>query len=141
MALEQERASRDYLFGRLLAVAEDIESYALYAAGEKARETSAARLMQRFSNRPASTWRTIELSLRPYIARLRATRPGPLHKKESLLDEVVALFNPQDFLTDTPLSGEFLLGYHCQRQALRPSKEEREDTSEAAQPTTSGESV
>ena len=141
MALEQERTSRDYLFGRLLAIAEDIESYALYAAGEKARETSAARLMQRFSNRPASTWRTIELSLRPYIARLRATRPGPLHKKESLLDEVVALFNPQDFLTDTPLSGEFLLGYHCQRQALRPPKEEREDTSEAAQPTTSGESV
>ena len=97
--------------------------------------------MQRFADRPASTWRTIELSLRPYISRLRATRPGPLHKKESLLDEVVTRFEPQDFLTDTPLSGEFLLGYHCQRQALRPSKEEREDTSEAAQPTTSGESV
>ena len=139
MALEQERTSRDYLFGRLLAIAEDIESYALYAAGEKARETSAARLMQRFADHPASTWRTIELSLRPYITRLRATRPGPLHKKESLLDEIVALFKPQDFLTDTPLSGEFLLGYHCQRQALRPPKEEREDTSEAVQPTTSGE--
>ena len=79
--------------------------------------------------------------MRPYISRLRATRPGPLHKKECLLDEVVALFKPQDFLADTPLSGEFLLGYHCQRQALRPPKEEREDTSEAAQPTTSGESV
>ena len=139
MALEQERTSRDYLFGRLLAIAEDIESYALYAAGEKARETSAARLMQRFADHPASTWRTIELSMRPYISRLRATRPGPLHKKECLLDEVVALFKPQDFLADTPLSGEFLLGYHCQRQVLRPPKEEREDTSEAVQPTTSGE--
>lgn len=139
MALEQERTSRDYLFGRLLAVAEDIEGYALYAAGEKARDTSAARLMQRFADRPASTWRTIELSLRPYISRLRATRPGPLHKKESLLDEIVSLFEPQDFLSDSPLSGEFLLGYHCQRQALRPPKEEREGTSEATQPITSGE--
>ena len=139
MALEQERTSRDYLFGRLLAVAEDIESYALYAAGEKARETSAARLMQRFADRPASTWRTIELSLRPYISRLRATRPGPLHKKESLLDEVVTRFEPQDFLTDTPLSGEFLLGYHCQRQALRQREETCDDASETTQSATSGE--
>ncbi|MGB4927535.1 MAG: type I-C CRISPR-associated protein Cas8c/Csd1 [Giesbergeria sp.] len=135
MALEHERTSRDYLFGRLLAIAEDIESYALFAAGEKSRETSAGRLMQRFADRPASTWRTIELSLRPYMARLRNIRPGPLHKKETQLDQVVGLFEPQDFLADTPLSGEFLLGYHCQRQALRT----REDASEVAQTTISGE--
>lgn len=135
MALEQERTSRDYLFGRLLAIAEDIESYALFAAGEKARDTSAGRLMQRFADRPASTWRTIELSLRPYVARLRNIRPGPLHKKEALLDEVVGLFEAKGFLADTPLSGEFLLGYHCQRQALRT----REDTSETTQATISGE--
>lgn len=137
MALEQERTSRDYLFGRLLAIAEDIESYALFAADEKPRPTSAARLMQRFADRPASTWRTIELSLRPYIARLRATRPGPLHKKETLLDEVVCLFERNDFLADSPLSGEFLLGYHCQRQAIRP----RKDVSETTQEATSGEST
>ena len=128
MALEQERTSRDYLFGRLLAIAEDIESYALYAAGEKSRDTTAARLMQRFADRPASTWRTIEPALRPYIARLRATRPGPLHKKEVLLDEVTCLFKPEDFLRDTPLSGEFLLGYHCQRQALRQHSDPASDT-------------
>ena len=135
MALEQERTSRDYLFGRLLAIAEDIESYALFAAGEKARETSAGRLMQRFADRPSSTWRTIELSLRPYMARLRNIRPGALHKKETLLDEVVGLFDAQEFLADVPLSGEFLLGYHCQRQALR----NREDGSDGTQSPQSGE--
>lgn len=129
MALEQERTSRDYLFGRLLAIAEDIESYALYAAGEKSRDTTAARLMQRFADRPASTWRTIEPALRPYIARLRATRPGPVYKKEVLLDEVTCLFKPEDFLRDTPLSGEFLLGYHCQRQALRQHSDPASDAS------------
>jgi CRISPR-associated protein Csd1 len=127
MTLEQERSNRDYLFGRLLAIAEDIESYALFAAGEKSRETTAARLMQRFADRPASTWRTMEPSLRPYIARLRALRPGPLHKKEVLLDEVTCLFKPEDFLKDTPLSGEFLLGYHCQRQALRQPSDPASD--------------
>ena len=51
MALEEERSSRDYLYGRLLAVAEKIESMALYFANEN-RETTAARLMQRFADRP-----------------------------------------------------------------------------------------
>ncbi|MGL4448668.1 MAG: type I-C CRISPR-associated protein Cas8c/Csd1 [Aeromonas sp.] len=34
MALEQARVSRDYLYGRLLAIAENIESQALFVAGE-----------------------------------------------------------------------------------------------------------
>ncbi|WP_354005778.1 type I-C CRISPR-associated protein Cas8c/Csd1, partial [Aeromonas caviae] len=54
MALEQDRITRDYLYGRLLAVAENIESQALFVAGEK-RDTMAARLMQRFADRPYST--------------------------------------------------------------------------------------
>ena len=70
MALEPDRKSRDYLYGRLLAVADNLEKYALDMAGEK-RDTTAARLMQRFADRPASTWRTIELALRPSMTRLR----------------------------------------------------------------------
>lgn len=120
MALEQDRVTRDYLYGRLLAVAENIESRALFVAGER-RDTMAARLMQRFSDRPYSTWKTIELSLAPYKTRLRNQRAGFLFGMEKLLDEVMALFQSEDFTKDTQLSGEFLLGYHCQRQALRSS--------------------
>lgn len=72
MALERERESRDYLYGRLLAVAEQIESYALYKANEK-RITGAERLMLRFSRHPCSTWKNIEEGLRPYKDRLRAS--------------------------------------------------------------------
>ena len=36
-----------------------------------------------------------------------------------MIDEVVASFKPEDFLDDKRLSGEFLLGYHCQREALK----------------------
>ena len=35
MALEQDRTSRDYLYGRLLAIAENIEGRALFVAGER----------------------------------------------------------------------------------------------------------
>ena len=117
MALEQDRITRDYLFGRLLAVAEHMESRALFIAGER-RDTMAARLMQRFADRPYSTWKTIELSLVPYKSRLRTQRAGFLFSMEKLLDEVMVLFHGDDFMKDTQLSGEFLLGYHCQRQAL-----------------------
>lgn len=119
MALELDRTSRDYLYGRLLAIAEHIESRALYIAGEK-RDTTAARLMQRFADRPSSTWRTIELSLKPYVTRLRNLRPGTLYIMEKLLDDVITAFKDDSFTNDAALSGEFLLGYHCQRQALRP---------------------
>lgn len=122
MALELDRTSRDYLFGRLLAVAERIEDMALYLAKEK-RGTSAAKLMQRFADHPYSTWRTIELSLAPYKARLRTRLPGFLVNMEKLLDGIIYTFRGQDFMSEARLSGEFLLGYHCQRQALWPKSE------------------
>lgn len=121
MTLETDRHSRDYLYGRLIAIAEHIESRALYVAGEK-RDTTAAKLMQRFADRPASTWRTIELALTPSKSRLRARRPGSLYDMEKLHDEVVSSFRGEDFLDDSKLSGEFLLGYHCQRQILNAQK-------------------
>ncbi|MGQ0557620.1 MAG: type I-C CRISPR-associated protein Cas8c/Csd1 [Nitrospiraceae bacterium] len=122
MALELDRTSRDYLFGRLLAVAERIEDMALYLAKEN-RGTSAAKLMQRFADHPYSTWRTIELSLAPYKARLRTRSPGFLVNMEKLLDRIICTFRGQDFMSEARLSGEFLLGYHCQRQALWPKSE------------------
>ena len=98
-----------------------MESLALYVAGEK-RETNAAKLMQRFADRPCSTWLTIETSLVPYKARLRAKRGAFLHNKEKEIDEVVDSFDADDFLSDRRLTGEFLLGYHCQR-ALKDSSD------------------
>jgi CRISPR-associated protein Csd1 len=117
MALEPNRTTRDYLYGRLLAIAEHIEGRALHVAGEK-RETNAGKLMQRFADRPYSTWRTIELSLGPYKTRLRAKRPSFLNEMGRQLDEVIGAFQEQDFTDERRLTGEFLLGYHCQRQAL-----------------------
>lgn len=119
MALEEDRTTRDYLYGRLLALADSIEGYALKRAGEN-RDTTAARMMQRFADRPFSTWRSIELGLMPYQARLRSSErtAGFLWKRERLLDDVQCLFQSADFTSDQALSGEFLLGYHCQRSAL-----------------------
>ncbi len=123
MTLERDRTTRDYLYGRLLAIAEKVESVALSFAGET-RDTTAMRLMQRFSERPCSTWRTIELQLAPYKARIRARMPGYLVNLMNEIDGVFALFEVGDFQLDTPLTGEFLLGYHCQRRELQRRKDD-----------------
>jgi CRISPR-associated protein Csd1 len=133
MTLETDRKTRDYLYGRLLAIAENIESRALFVARET-RDTTAARLMQRFADRPYSTWRTIELSLAPYKTRLRASRGGYLFKMDGLMDGVMCAFSGNDFTQDGPLSGEFLLGYHCQRQALRPPDDTSPEQESATDP-------
>lgn len=124
MSLEEDRDSRDYLFGRLLAIAEKIENYALYLTKES-RDTTAERLMQRFSDHPAATWRTIELALRPYMQRLQSSRPGALYVWKRLLDEVISQFQHDDFTRQGRLNAEFLLGYHCQRASFR-----KEDTTD-----------
>lgn len=126
MDLETERNSRDYLYGRLLAIADSIEGYALSTSDEgKKRETTAGRLMQRFADRPFSTWRTIELALKPYEARMQAGSDrsvGLLVKRRKLLDEVMSQLNAlPERISDAPLSGEFLLGYHAQRKDFWPA--------------------
>jgi CRISPR-associated protein Csd1 len=112
VGLEEDRKSRDYLYGRLLAVADRVESRVLYKRGEK-RETNAVRYMQRFSKYPCSTWELLYTEkLRPYFSYL-------LEKSnwyESLIQEINALFDHDDFVSEKPLSGEFLLGYHCQQK-------------------------
>jgi len=118
MALEEDRSSRSYLFGRLLAVAEKIESHTLYLAGED-RDTKAERLMQRFADHPAETWRTLELALQPYMQRLQNRRPATLEYYKQLLDTISTKFANDDFTLSGRLDPEFLLGYHCQRAALR----------------------
>lgn len=123
MALDTNRKTREYLYGRLLAIADRLEGHALYKSGEK-RDTNAARYMQRFADRPNKTWRQIYLSLSPYMARL-----GGAKYYKDMIDEVMCKFDPvEDFNSDKPLSGEFLLGYHCQRSALW--KKEDEEVSE-----------
>jgi len=111
MALDETRTTRDYLYGRLLAIADFLEERALYKAKEK-RATNAARYMQQFSQRPYQTWKQIHEALTHYMARL-----GGAYYYKNLIAEVTNL-NPEALEGNKPLSGEYLLGYYCQRKKL-----------------------
>jgi CRISPR-associated protein Csd1 len=117
VALDRANTDRDYLFGRLLAVADVLERNALSEADQK-RATNAVRYMNAFVRAPLRTWHTIHQNLHPYLMRLGAKA----RRYTDLFQEINDLFNPNDY-NDKPLSGKYLLGYYSQRQDLYTKKE------------------
>lgn len=123
LSLEENRRSRDYLYGRLLAVAHQEESAALAKMGDN-RNTNAMRYMQQFSIRPASTWKIIYEKLIPYKRHLA---PGLAAWFENKIRDITDLFEPDDYLNDKPLSGEYLLGYQCQLKSKGSTQNSESD--------------
>lgn len=113
--LDHDNNDRDYLFGRLLAIADVLERRAL--GSEEGRSTNAIRYMNSFSRHPERTWNTIQSSLQPYQARMGIKA----RYLSSLIDEVASRFKTEDF-NNKPLSGKYLLGFYSQRHELYQKK-------------------
>ena len=127
VALDETKDDRSYLFGRLIAVADQMER-ATFSAEEKGnRTTNAMRYMEIFSSRPASTWRTLQKKLLPYQQK-REMYGG---KERKLISRIGSMFNEEDFLSNRPLDGKFLLGYYCQQYAMELEREENRKKKEA----------
>ena len=121
MDLEQSRQDRDYLYGRLLAVADRLESYALFKGGKTDRSTNAIRLMGSFSTKPYFTWGVLWNRLLPYITQLQGARYFL-----SIIDSIMVLFKEGEYENNNPLSPLYLLGYSAQTRALLQKKERLE---------------
>jgi len=112
LELETIRNDRDYLFGRLLSVADKMENEVLYKSGNK-RPTNAVKLMSAFQVKPYSTWGQLYSQLIPYRNQLDGAR-----YYQSLIDEIMGLFRNGDFEKNYPLSPLYLLGYSAQNRVL-----------------------
>lgn len=150
MGLEEDRTNRNYLYGRLLAVADYIEEYSQLdhtkksdkktdeeKSSEKKRQTNAARYMQQFVQNPSQTWPMLYGYLNPYMTRIKTNRYPRWRQMMDLLDEIQHQFESvEDFNSSSKLTGEYLLAYHCQRKQLWQGKnktaEASETTSESA---------
>lgn len=120
VALDQEINDRNYLFGRLLAIADVLEMRAL--GKDSSRLSNAMRYMNAFSRQPARTWKTIQDSLQPYQARLGQN--GFYLSK--LIDDVAARISFEDF-NNKPLTEKYLLGFYSQRNELWQKKEKNDN--------------
>lgn len=122
MALDETCGRRDYLYGRLLALADRIE-YRTFEK-ENGRETNAKRYMNAFSQHPYRTWKILEEKLGAYWGQLKA--PERLFYQR-LLDEICEMFDIEEFENDKPLNGLYLLGFHNQSYALKKKREDSEN--------------
>lgn len=122
LSLEENRTERNYLYGRLLAVADRIESVARYRQGntkDDARATNAVRYMAVFSQHPFRTWKTLWEQLNPYIQQLKGA-----DWYMNQIENIMANFREGEFESDRSLDGSYLLGYFLQRQELKPNKKD-----------------
>ncbi len=120
MGVDNSQLNRSYLYGRLLAVAQEIESWALYESDAK-RETTAERMMHQFSKTPYKTWANIRKNLSPYLKRLGDKAEG----LDDLLNQISDLLSFEDYTSTEPLEDVWLLGYSSQRKVFIDQRKER----------------
>lgn len=121
MTLEIDNSARDYLFGRLLGVAEVLERNELNRRGER-RATNATRYFNGFSQHPARTWMIIRKQLHPY-----QVRQG---EKISFYNKLIRDIEDRiqvDDMNNEALGPLFLLGYSSQVKDLYTKKEQKEE--------------
>lgn len=129
VALDNKEKDRNYLYGRLLAVADRIE-YSTYDEKDGGRVTNAKRYMSTFSQRPYETWKVIEENILPYMNKLGITTQKFY---ENLLNEIYDLFEKETFMDNKRLDGLYLLGFHSQAYDLKLKKEKVKDKKESSE--------
>ncbi len=124
MELNQENTDRSYLFGRLLAVCENVER-AAYDRGEE-REPNAVRLQSVYVSRPMKTFKVLHEALNPYFQKLN---PGLRKYYKNLIGDILSLFRDEDEKKLNLELGEiYLLGYYLQRADLYKKKNNEKES-------------
>lgn len=120
MNQEQERA---ILFGKLLAIMDEIEKKALYAINKEvpdSRLTNAKKLWSTYVRRPMMTYsRLYEKMVQAYLGKLSC---GTATFLENEIQEVMMELENVGGFNNKPLKEEYLLGYYQQRNKIRGYK-------------------
>ena len=126
VSLDETKTDRSYLFGRMLAVADFVERSTYDWSDKKSRVTNAMQYMERFASQPASTWKNIQIRLRPYEQKM-----GKYSDQNRLLiNEIADKFCYNDY-SDAPLDGKFLLGFYCQQRQLEEKEMQKKSANKA----------
>lgn len=126
MALDETCRDRSYLFGRILACAEQVERYAQNLTMDEKRTTNAERAQVMFVQRPAKTTVLLQNKLSPYLSRIQS-KNGSRRRYQLMLDLIDQL--GEENFTNKPLSELYLLGYSSQLMAFRRENEEAKKNS------------
>ncbi len=132
MGVDENIQDRSYLFGRILACAEQIERRAQSQSDDK-RPTNAERLRVVFVQRPAKTTELLQERLTPYLNRIHANGIAYNSRYELMLNLLDRLGT--EGYTNKPLSELYLLGYASQMMDFRRENVAYNENSENAEIT------
>lgn len=121
VAVDEGNVNRDYLFGRLLAIADVLERW----ASHEDRASNAVRYMNAFARYPARTWGIIQANIQPYQVKMG----DKAIYFNRLIDHVGSMLKSEDF-TNQPLSSQYLLGFYSQRHELYTKKDKKGDAAD-----------
>lgn len=129
--LDDNNKDLSYLYGRLLAVYEKLETDVLYAGSKDKdsgnRSTNAERLWTVYTKTPARTLMILEEKVRPYKERLQKSKPSSYIYYERLISSIINnLYENENFedQKNKPLSEDFIFGYYSQKQDFYKKKTE-----------------
>ncbi len=136
--LETDKQTRDYLYGRLLAVYEKIEMDAMTSADKKGesegntlRITNVEKVWAAFFQTPERMLETLHLKICPYLQKLKANQAGRFRYYNMLIGEIqTEIRDAETYVANKnkALNEDAVFGYYAQnRDFYTPSKEKKEN--------------
>ena len=127
--LDHENINRSYLFGRLLAIFELIETQRYRIDGSnQERITNAERYWNAYMSQPAKLMMNLTNKIKPYEEAVKLNAHGIFHKLDKERAEIVQLLSPlmaKKEIND-PLDYQFIFGYYAEKQFFYTKQEKNE---------------
>ncbi|MDY4761342.1 type I-C CRISPR-associated protein Cas8c/Csd1 [Streptococcus thoraltensis] len=123
--LDHENSERSYLFGRLLAIYELIETQR-YVVDRRSQDriTNAERYWTAYTGQPAKMMMLLENKMKPYEEFLKLNHPDIWHKLEKERAEILQLLAPASSTKEfiDALNYRFIFGYYAEKEFYYTSK-------------------
>ncbi len=124
MELREDSEDRDYLFGRLLAVFDRIESVVNFKEGTKRSTTNAYKYWSAYAKKPARTAVLIREKLNPYLQKMEG---GQKNFYERKIGEILVGLEKCEGYNNNPLRDLYLLGFYSQAEFFKQKKNDEEN--------------
>ncbi|MCR5329634.1 MAG: type I-C CRISPR-associated protein Cas8c/Csd1 [Lachnospiraceae bacterium] len=119
----EKNKDRSYCFGRLLAVADQIEER-INNREQNDRTTNAKKYWSAYGRKPARTFQVIRNHLEPYLQKMSQNERTYC---ENILSEIIDTLSENGGFSNEPLKETYLVGYYCQRAELKKSHKKEEE--------------
>lgn len=134
--LDRQYQNRSYLFGRLLAVLDQLEALTYMTTPEKEnkqkenkRVTNAQKFWTSYTSHPASTMATLIQKTKVYEKSLVNSKPGMFYKLENEKIEIInalSVYLTKENEANKPLDYRFIFGYYAEIQFIFTKSEKNE---------------